>query len=194
MIDTKTIFPKRLKDLRKKKGLSQRDLSELSHISFQAISTYEKKLSSSLPSCDALARLADALDTSSDYLIGLTDVESNDIDAIKASKYLGMCESVINTFKRYQKHTDNIKITKSQIIEMFLKDPSFLIVVDRCCALRNHRDGNFDMTPLEESVYYNEAISLITKVITDNFFNIETDQFKSKNLNEGKMLLPNEED
>ena len=61
----------RLSNARKRKGLTQDELSALVHVSRQAYSLYEK--GSRHPSLETVAAIAQILDVSSDYLLGLTD-------------------------------------------------------------------------------------------------------------------------
>lgn len=61
----------RLKKLRESKGLSQSQLAEEVSITKQAISKYEKDMLS--PAAPTLAALADALECSTDYLLGRSE-------------------------------------------------------------------------------------------------------------------------
>jgi transcriptional regulator with XRE-family HTH domain len=65
------IFPKRLKAMREKRQLSQADLAKKARLQPTAISHFETGGRS--PSFDNLRRLADALNVSTDYLIGRSD-------------------------------------------------------------------------------------------------------------------------
>lgn len=65
------IFPNRLVTSRNKRGLSQEDLAKRSNLQPSAISHFET--GTRKPSFDNLRRLADALEVSSDYLLGRTD-------------------------------------------------------------------------------------------------------------------------
>ncbi len=60
-------FGERLKQSRTDKGLSQTDLAKLAGIHYTQVGRYEKK--GAQPSADVLARIASALDTSSDFLM-----------------------------------------------------------------------------------------------------------------------------
>jgi transcriptional regulator with XRE-family HTH domain len=60
-------FPTRLRDLRKAKNLSQSDLGLRAGLHYTHIGRFER--GTSRPGGDTLKRLADALDTTSDYLI-----------------------------------------------------------------------------------------------------------------------------
>lgn len=66
-----SIFAKRLKTARELRQLSQSQLAEETHLQPSAISHFE--IGSRSPSFDNLKRLADALDVTTDYLIGRSD-------------------------------------------------------------------------------------------------------------------------
>lgn len=66
--DASQIFAKRLKEAREAKGLSQAKLAELAGFQPSAISHFETGGRS--PSFDNLKRLADALEVSTDWLLG----------------------------------------------------------------------------------------------------------------------------
>lgn len=57
--------------LRKKQGMSQQTLADALYVTRQTISKWEKNLS--VPDADALIRLADALDTTVQHLLGQPD-------------------------------------------------------------------------------------------------------------------------
>ena len=63
----------RIKELRKKHWLTQQDLSIATQIHSVQISRYENN--QTMPTCETLSRIAEVLDTSMDYLAGLTDDE-----------------------------------------------------------------------------------------------------------------------
>ncbi len=58
----------RIKELRKEKGLKQLDLAKRINVSVQTISGYETGYAQ--PPIDILVKIADALETSIDYLVG----------------------------------------------------------------------------------------------------------------------------
>jgi transcriptional regulator with XRE-family HTH domain len=62
------IFPARLRAAREKRGLNQADLAERAGLQPSAISHFET--ATRKPSFDNLRRLADALDVTTDYLLG----------------------------------------------------------------------------------------------------------------------------
>lgn len=60
-------FPQRLKRLRKDKGLSQAELGERVGVNYLQIGRYER--GQSMPSGESLWKLADALETTTDFLM-----------------------------------------------------------------------------------------------------------------------------
>jgi transcriptional regulator with XRE-family HTH domain len=69
------LFPARLQAAREKRDLSQEDLAKRAGFQPSAISHFET--GSRKPSFDNLRRLADALDVTTDYLLGrVTDTEA----------------------------------------------------------------------------------------------------------------------
>lgn len=62
------MFPKRLRQCRMKRGLTQQVMSELLNISLNAYQKYEQAERS--PSFEILIHIADILDVSLDYLFG----------------------------------------------------------------------------------------------------------------------------
>ncbi len=71
---------KRIKELRTKKGLLQKELATLASITQKSLSTYESELAT--PDANVLKRLADSLQTTTDYLVGSASVELNNPDYV----------------------------------------------------------------------------------------------------------------
>lgn len=70
-------FPARLRALREKQGFSQRELGEISDIHYLSIGKYER--GQIRPNAESLRKLADALSTTSDYLLeGTADQQATD--------------------------------------------------------------------------------------------------------------------
>ena len=66
-----SIFSERLTILMKSKGFTQKEFATKANITESAMSYYVKGLRT--PSGEVLARIAKALDTTTDYLLGLED-------------------------------------------------------------------------------------------------------------------------
>ena len=77
-------FSKRLVELRKDEDITQERLAELVGISRSAISLYE--IDKREPDFETLKRLAEFFDTSTDYLLGLTDVKKAHVDDAAANR------------------------------------------------------------------------------------------------------------
>jgi transcriptional regulator with XRE-family HTH domain len=85
----------RLREVREKKGLSQRELCALSGLEEAQLSRYENGKMG--PSLKYLETLAQHLDVSADYLLGLTDDprSRSAIDELSADEY-----KVVETLRR----------------------------------------------------------------------------------------------
>lgn len=86
-----TDLGKRILELRKKKNLSQTDLANAADISYAQIGRYETK--NTQPPAEVLKKIADALDTTVDYLInGDTDEKAK--SALKDTELLQQFKAV----------------------------------------------------------------------------------------------------
>ena len=65
------MFQRRIKELRKQAGLSQKALAQKLFISQQSVGKWESGLSKPTP--DALSNLANLFDVTTDYLLGISD-------------------------------------------------------------------------------------------------------------------------
>ncbi|MCY8144343.1 helix-turn-helix transcriptional regulator [Bacillus haynesii] len=74
------MLSKRLKNIRKDKGLTQEELAKRVKTTKGTISNYENGYST--PSNEMLSDLADALDTTTDFLLGRTDNANNNLGTI----------------------------------------------------------------------------------------------------------------
>lgn len=94
MLSNKTIG-ERLKECRKAKKENQEDLAKLLNVQRQIISYYET--GARTPNIEDLAILAKHFDTTVDYLIGLSDVKSTNIEVKSICDYTGLSEKAINS-------------------------------------------------------------------------------------------------
>lgn len=78
-------YGSRLKQLRNKKGLSQKELTDRLHLNRSTYARYET--STTQPDYDTLEKLADFYDVSVDYILGRTDNpnsgDENEFDPLK---------------------------------------------------------------------------------------------------------------
>ena len=71
-------FGKKVKRLRKLKGLTQKDLCDITGINRYTLIKYEK-LDEAPPSMETIISLCKALEISADYLLGLKDVDKDTV-------------------------------------------------------------------------------------------------------------------
>ncbi|MFS7398537.1 helix-turn-helix domain-containing protein [Carnobacterium maltaromaticum] len=76
----------RLRELRKKHGLTQTQLGKLINLSHVSISGYENN--TRLPDAEILSKLADVLNTTTDYLLGRTNNPKKDTTKTTDAQFL----------------------------------------------------------------------------------------------------------
>ena len=94
----KMIFFERLHNERRKRGLTQQQLSEISGISRSTIAAYEHNIRK--PSYENLLTLADILRISIDYLTGFSDkrlIDTTDLSSSNYHKVITIIESERST-------------------------------------------------------------------------------------------------
>lgn len=70
----------RIAKVRKELNLNQRELCKMADITEVSLSRYEN--GSRMPKAEVLARLAEVLNVSTDYLIGITDEKNTELQAL----------------------------------------------------------------------------------------------------------------
>ena len=107
------VFGKRLKELRKDKGLTQQQLGDMVGVTKVSICCYEN--GTRTPTLDTLIGLADTLNTSLTYLLGADTVavdEENKQSTINLAKdEVQMIRELRKHIKLYQRLMDNPKRT-----------------------------------------------------------------------------------
>jgi len=99
-------FSERLKKARLEKGYSKSDLAKEINVHYSQIGRYEEK--GAQPSADILAKLANALEVTSDYLMNGT---SDDLANSSLTD-----KELLNQFKMIEKMTDE----KKSVVKIFL--------------------------------------------------------------------------
>ena len=89
-------FGSRLKELRLKSGLTQKQLSQQLGVTKSVVSYYE--LQSRTPSPDVLVKLARIFKVSTDYLLGLDDRIMLDVTGLNDSD-IGVIQQMIDALK-----------------------------------------------------------------------------------------------
>ncbi len=103
----RTVFSKRLIELRNKNNIMAKDIASDIGVSKQAFSQYEKQQST--PSADILIAIAEYFNISLDYLTGRTD--NSDISDYNNDTIMTLEESeLLEDFRLLNKHEQNIII------------------------------------------------------------------------------------
>lgn len=84
----------RLEDCRKKAGLTQQQLAAELCVQRQIVSYYEN--GSRKPDIEMLKTLADRFGVTTDYLLGVTDVQSTDVEKRAICRYTGLSEKAVD--------------------------------------------------------------------------------------------------
>lgn len=90
-------FSARLTATMKSKGISKKQLADKIKVSAQSITYYCK--GERLPDVNILRDIANALEVSADYLLGLQGVPSKDLETKEISKLIGLSEKAIVVLK-----------------------------------------------------------------------------------------------
>ena len=103
-------FADRLKELRKRKGISQGNLAELIEVHFTQVNRYER--GETKPNAEAMSKLAKALDSTVDYLMnGTAD------DVVQDA---GLEKELISRFKEVQSLDTEDKKTVLSLMDAYI--------------------------------------------------------------------------
>lgn len=97
-MDTRKIFPFRLAELRKERGLTQGELADRIGISRQSVTLYERE--TRIPDIEVLAEIASFFGVTADYLIGLSDARTHETEDISART--GLSETAVEVLEFYR--------------------------------------------------------------------------------------------
>lgn len=104
-------FSKKLRTLRKSKGYSQQLLADKLSVTKSLISSYEQELR--MPSLDMLIKLSYEFGVSTDYLLGLDQRKTVNVE--KLTDYqIGVVSDIVNEFIRCNDHHATDPIPGSQ--------------------------------------------------------------------------------
>lgn len=91
------LFAERLAFLRNEKGLKREDIAKVLGCSVSAVGNYEN--GNRTPDFNGLITLANLFETTTDYLLGITDIKTNNKDLSFVCEYTGLSELTIETLK-----------------------------------------------------------------------------------------------
>ncbi len=90
----KELLSKRITKCRKNSGMTQSELAKCLNVQRQVISYYEN--STRTPNIEDLATMADLFNTTTDYLLGLTDIECVDLNLKEFCEFVNLNTSAVN--------------------------------------------------------------------------------------------------
>ncbi|WP_373482877.1 helix-turn-helix domain-containing protein [Acetobacterium sp.] len=109
-------FAMRLRDLMNEFGTTQKNLAEITKITRQAIAQYME--GSVQPNVERLYKIAKYFHVSADYLLGITDQRTSNIDDQKIHEITGLSCEAIDKLKRFNSYLPGILIpTLNELIE-----------------------------------------------------------------------------
>lgn len=127
-MELKELFSEHLRELRKKHGLTQQQVSDGVSITRASWNTYENGYH--MPDSEVLKRIADFFDVSTDYLLGLSDVSSRNDDVISVTNLTGITEEdIVSISKLSFKHKIALSTIISENPEEFSKQLRLFYVV-----------------------------------------------------------------
>lgn len=126
----KKIFSERLGLLRTEAGLSQQQLSDKTGIVRETIAKYET--AKRIPSYNDLTTLAKHFDTTTDYLLGLSEVKTLDTNLRGICEYTGLSEKSIKAIQKYENDFFSLKFI-NDLLETQLEDDGLLLAIERYC-------------------------------------------------------------
>lgn len=93
------LFGDRLKELRKKRNLTQEEISEICQVAKQTISNWENNITQ--PPFDIVKKLAQYFGVTIDYLLNFTQDDADNVEKLKtALKEAGMWDYSINDMSK----------------------------------------------------------------------------------------------
>ena len=185
--DYKNIFSKRLKELRTERGETQQVACNEIDIHINTLKNYEN--GERLPNLGEFLRIKDHYGVSFEYLIGESDIKSNDISFKEINKITGLSEKSINVLsKRVQIIGNRLKIL-NYIIENERKY-QFITILELFLMCRIENKGiynqikeSIEMIPSENLKYINRPsfLSSVFKCDIDKIlYNMENDLFEKE--------------
>lgn len=127
-------FGERLLKLREERNETQEQLAKAINITRQSLSRYETN--ERTPNIDLIFSVAQHYKVSADYLLGLSDVQSNDIGIRSACEITGLTEASVRNIQHVSalsKHQSNV--TLSTVLNEFLCTREFIPLMHECYTL-----------------------------------------------------------
>lgn len=106
------IIAERILTLRRNANERQEDLAKALNCNRGTIANYEK--GARTPDAETLAQIAKHYNTTTDYIVGLSDVTTSNITVKEICDYTGLCEETINVLHIRQKATNEFSASEEE--------------------------------------------------------------------------------
>ena len=169
-----TVFAKRLRELIESTGVSQAELANSVSVTRQAINSYT--LGNTVPNSDVLTDIAKYFDVSSDYLLGLIDIKSNDITVKSICEEIGLSDKSVNLLI----DLNRIKKLEKEARTLLAKDTNRHLVRESDyfdCESSNKLFSYLDIINYftENVTYYWNGMEILRRIATVNIYGDEDD-------------------
>ena len=129
-MDTMKQFSPKLKTLREEAGLNQSQLADKLGVSRGSISFYEN--GDRIPDIEFLHKVSEYFDVSADWLLGLSDVKSTDIEIKGTCNYTGLSEAAIKNIivaKSTSQDQGTVWCNASKILSKLFEAPEIYVFI-----------------------------------------------------------------
>lgn len=169
-----SVFAKRLRELIETSGVSQAELANSVGVTRQAINSYT--LGNTVPNSDVLTNIAKYFDVSADYLLGLTDVKSNDTTVKSICEEIGLSDKSVNLLICLNR----IKKLEEEARTLLAKDTNRNLVRESDyfdCESSNKLFSYLDIINyfMENITYYWNGMEILRRIATVNIYGDEDD-------------------
>jgi len=181
-----SVFAKRLRELIESTGVSQAELANSVGVTRQAINSYT--LGNTVPNSDVLTDIAKYFDVSSDYLLGLIDIKSNDITVKSICEEIGLSDKSVNLLI----YLNRIKKLEKEARTLLAKDTNRNLVRESDyfdCESSNKLFSYLDIINYftENVTYYWNGMEILRRIATVNIYGDEDES--SIDTEDDRLLL-----
>jgi transcriptional regulator with XRE-family HTH domain len=181
-----SVFAKRLRELIETSGVSQAELANSVGVTRQAINSYT--LGNTVPNSDVLTDIAKYFDVSSDYLLGLIDIKSNDITVKSICEEIGLSDKSVNLLI----YLNRIKKLEKEARTLLAKDTNRNLVRESDyfdCEASNKLFSYLDIINYftENVTYYWNGMEILRRIATVNIYGVEDES--SIDTEDDRLLL-----
>lgn len=125
MKEAKAIITERIGKLLDEKNVKQKELAKILGITDNTVSYYVS--GKRTPNIDQIIKIANYFNISTDYLLGLTPVETNNVDLKKICEYTGLTEKSVERLRQFENGIYSaFKVT--QFINSFIENDCVALI------------------------------------------------------------------